>query len=504
MLLAFSSGFVLRVLRRRVMWGPLISLDQAFAFEALFQGSILLCPQLPYPSTEREFLLKETSLSPRQVMPWFEVRPTSAVVIPLALAAVVTFIARVYAAGAVLVLTAVAVIAQASGTAARDGTPRARFAGASLLGVAAALAEGFAFVGAALLVRPETPAWQAFLLYAVLLTGFELSPVPLALGVLELLYIAVGAIPGLLLPGLILPVAYRAGRAGPVLLLTFFYLPRYKLTLRDIYDARLPLALALSHGSRGSRAGDDAQPGPLLSIVIPAYNEESRLPGYMPDVLWYADTVAGDGEVLVVDDGSTDGTAAYVESLAPAHPSLRLLKQGKNQGKGAAVRRGVMEARGRYVLFADADGATPIKEVDRLLAAAFSGIDVVIASRKRGGNVHRSWLRALMGAFFYRLTNLLAVPGIADTQCGFKLFSGPAARRLFPLVAEKGWAFDVEVLFLAQKLGLTIEEIPVHWTAVEGSKLHPLRDALKMVSALLRIRRRCAGLVRSIERNEAA
>jgi dolichyl-phosphate beta-glucosyltransferase len=162
-----------------------------------------------------------------------------------------------------------------------------------------------------------------------------------------------------------------------------------------------------------------------------------------------------------------------------------------------------MEARGRYVLFADADGATPIREVDRMLPLAFGGIEVVIASRKRGGDVRRSSLRGLMGAVFYRLTNILAVPGIADTQCGFKLFSSSAAHRLFPLVTETGWAFDVEVLFLAQKLGLAIEEVPVRWTAVEGSKLHPFRDALKMVSALMRIRRR-AGLVGSIERNEAA
>ena len=224
-----------------------------------------------------------------------------------------------------------------------------------------------------------------------------------------------------------------------------------------------------------------------LIIYMPALNEEGNIQHVieaLPRVLEGVKSV----EILVVDDGSTDRTAAYVDSVAPAHPSLRLLKQGTNQGKGAAVRRGVMEARGRYVLFADADGATPIKEVDRLLAAAFSGIDVVIASRRRGGDVRRSWLRALMGAFFYRLTNLLAVPGIADTQCGFKLFSSAAARKLFPLVTEKGWAFDVEVLFLAQKLGLAIEEVPVQWRAVEGSKLHPFRDGFRIARTLVKLR----------------
>ena len=154
-----------------------------------------------------------------------------------------------------------------------------------------------------------------------------------------------------------------------------------------------------------------------------------------------------------------------------------------------------MEAAGQYILFADADGATPIEECSRLLRAAEDGCDVVIGSRKLSAESvkrDRSMFREFIGSTFYRITNLLAVPGIEDTQCGFKLFRRSAARRIFPEMRENGWAFDVEVLFLAQKFGLLIEEVPVNWTAVEGSKVRP-KDAFRMVWALLRIRRRDSG-----------
>ena len=123
-----------------------------------------------------------------------------------------------------------------------------------------------------------------------------------------------------------------------------------------------------------------------------------------------------------------------------------------------------------------------------------------------GRDVDRSFFRDLMGAAFYRVTNLLAVPGIADTQCGFKLFRRVAAQRLFPLMTETGWAFDVEVLFLAQKFGMAIQEVPVRWTAIEGSKVNPIRDAIKMFGAVLRIRKHSAGLAkhRPMERHPNA
>jgi dolichyl-phosphate beta-glucosyltransferase len=171
------------------------------------------------------------------------------------------------------------------------------------------------------------------------------------------------------------------------------------------------------------------------------------------------------------------------------------VRQNPNRGKGAAVQRGVLESHGRFILFTDADGATPITECSKLLQAALDGADIVIGSRKIGSGVQRerSVLRSLVGSMFYRITNLLAVPGIEDTQCGFKLFSRTAARHIFPELRETGWAFDVEVLFLAQKFGMIIEELPVNWSAVEGSKIRP-KDAIRMLIALLRIRHRGSGL----------
>ena len=197
-----------------------------------------------------------------------------------------------------------------------------------------------------------------------------------------------------------------------------------------------------------------------------------------------------------MDDGSKDGTAEYVAAAAAVEPMVRLVQQNTNRGKGAAVRRGVLESKGRFILFADADGATPIIECSKLLEAAPAGSDIVIGSRKVGGgssHQERSVLRKLVWSIFYRITNLLAVPGIEDTQCGFKLFSRPAARQIFRDLQETGWAFDVEVLFLAQKFGMTIEELSVNWSAVDGSKIRP-NDAIRMLVALIRIRRRGAGL----------
>jgi len=333
-------------------------------------------------------------------------------------------------------------------------------------------------------------------LYSVLLAAFELSPAPFTLGVLEIGWLVAFWIPGVAPPGIVMPEAYRLFRAIPLVLMVLFYLPRYKMSVRDLYDVRLPLALARA---RKKRVEEQPAHGPLLSVVVPAYNEADRLPRYLPDVIEYCSALAGGGEVLVVDDGSQDSTASYVEALAASAPVLRLVRQARNMGKGAAVRSGVMAAKGQYILFADADGATPIAEASRLLQAAQEGSDVVIGSRKVAAESvrrERSLLREFIGSTFYRITNLLAVPGIEDTQCGFKLFRRAAAERIFPRLQENGWAFDVEILFLAQKYGFIIEEIPVNWTAIEGSKLRP-KDAIRMLLALMRIRRRSAGLTSS-------
>jgi dolichyl-phosphate beta-glucosyltransferase len=494
MVLAVNAGGILRGLRRKVFFGPRISVHSAFSFDAIFQAAILFNPQLLYPDVESEFLARHTESTPEAVAPWFRVRETASVAIPLSLVCVTAALA-----GSMLwaVLSGVAAIAwtlHRSSFVIRAIRPA--FLAAMVLGIAASVSEGLLFTAASREAYPEAAAWSAFLLYSVLLAAFELSPAPFTLGVLEIGWLAVYWTPGVAPPGILMPEAYRLFRAIPLLLMAVLYLPRYKMSVRDLYDARLPHALART---RKKRAVEQPSGGPLLSVVVPAYNEADRLPRYLPDVIEYCSTLPGGGEVLVVDDGSEDSTAAYVESLAASEAVVRLVRQPRNMGKGAAVRRGVLEAKGHYILFADADGATPIAEASRLLQAAQDGSDVVIGSRKvpaESVRRERSLLREFMGSAFYRVTNLLAVPGIEDTQCGFKLFDRAAAERIFPKLQETGWAFDVEILFLAQKFGLTIEEVPVNWTAVEGSKVRP-KDAISMLVALLRIRRRSAGLTSS-------
>ncbi len=494
MALSVSAGGILRGLRRKVFFGSRVSAHSAFSFDAIFQAAILFNPQLPYPDVESEFLAHHTDSTPETVAPWFRVRETASVAIPLSLISVTAALFGSTLWAVILGVGAIAWTLHRSLHIIRAIRPR--FLAAMGLGIAASISEGLLFTAASRAAYPEAASGSAFLLYAVLLAAFELSPAPFTLGVLEIGWLAVFWIPGLVPPGILMPEAYRIFRAVPLILLAIFYLPRYKMSVRDLYDVRLPLVLART---RKKRAAEELRGGPVLSVVVPAYNEAERLPRYLPDVIEYCAALPGGGEVLVVDDGSQDATASYVESLAASTPLVRLVRQPRNMGKGAAVRRGVMEAKGQYILFADADGATPIAEASRLLQAAGEGSDVVIGSRKVAAQSvrrERSLLREFIGSAFYRITNLLAVPGIEDTQCGFKLFRRAAAERIFPNLRETGWAFDVEILFLAQKFGLTIEEIPVNWSAVEGSKVRP-KDAVHMLFALLRIRRRSAGLTSS-------
>lgn len=488
---AALAGIALRALRRKAYFAGRASLHKSFSLDSMLQGAILLNPQLPYPDAESRILTRNTAATATELRYWFRVRSTAALSIPLLLAAVTLFLAGVESVAVVLAAASIGWAAYR----AMDGSKlNGRFFTAMLLGLAAAVCEGLLFTSAAAIAFPESNASSSFLLYAVLLTGFELSPVPLALGTLELAWLGLSLIPGLALPGVAIALGYRLFRAIPVLLLTFFYLPRYKMKAADLYDPNLVAALEV----HPPHLADDNATGPLLSIVIPAYNEAQRLPAYLPRVRAFCADLGAASEILVVDDGSRDGTAEYVDKEARADARVRLIRQEVNQGKGAAVRRGVQEARGLYILFADADGATPIGEANKLLAAARKGADVVIGSRKASdaeARRERSFIRGVLGSMFYRITNLLVVPGILDTQCGFKLFRRTAARQIFPLLRESGWAFDVEILFLAQKFGMTIAEIPVNWSSVEGSKVRA-SDGFRFVYALFRIRHRASGLTR--------
>jgi dolichyl-phosphate beta-glucosyltransferase len=225
-----------------------------------------------------------------------------------------------------------------------------------------------------------------------------------------------------------------------------------------------------------------------LSVVIPAYNEASRLPATLERVLAYLDQQSLRFEVLAVDDGSSDGTAEQVETLVAADQRLRLLRE-PHRGKGAAVKAGALAARGAVVLFCDADLCHPVEDLTRL-PGYLDRAEVAIASREGKGaeRLDEPTYRHLMGRCFNLLVRLLAVRGIQDTQCGLKCFTRAAARELFPRQTIDGFGFDVEILYLARRRGFRIVEVPITWRSVPSSRVDPIRDTLRMVTDVLRVR----------------
>jgi len=237
-------------------------------------------------------------------------------------------------------------------------------------------------------------------------------------------------------------------------------------------------------------------PTPHLSLVIPAYNEETRLLPSLQRVDAYLSAQPYVSELLVVDDGSRDRTAELVHSFAPSAPDrvrVRLLAHQSNRGKGAAVRSGCLAAEGEYVAFTDMDLAVPVEEVGRVLERLEAGADVAVGTRLHpGGRDMRSSqppLRRLAGRLFVLARRLVALPELHDTQCPLKGFCRRAAQRLFAAQRLCGWAFDVEILYLAKRWGLRVEEVPVHWDHVAGSRLG-LRPgvAAQVLWDLLRLR----------------
>lgn len=225
----------------------------------------------------------------------------------------------------------------------------------------------------------------------------------------------------------------------------------------------------------------------MLSVVIPAYNEESRLPATLEGL---QECLSGrEHEVIVVDDGSSDHTAEVAEKFG-----YRAVRHPRNVGKGAAVRSGVLASRGSMVLVTDADLAAPIAELPKLEAALEKGADIAVGSREAlGARVARaSFKRKLAGKTFNLLVRFLTGLPYRDTQCGFKLFKGEAARMLFSLVECRGYCFDVEVLLLARKMGFRAKEVGVEWRDAPGSKVTLGRDGWRMLRELAEIRRRFA------------
>lgn len=230
-----------------------------------------------------------------------------------------------------------------------------------------------------------------------------------------------------------------------------------------------------------------------ISIVIPAYNEQQRLGGSLDAVLRYLSSRPFETrEVVVVDDGSTDGTVAVVERFQAAQPEVRLLRNPGNRGKGYSVRHGMLEASGDWILFTDADLSAPIEELDKLLeACARQQAAVAIGSRALDRSligVHQSRFRENAGRIFNLFVRLIAGLPFQDTQCGFKLFERQAAREIFRRQRIDRFGFDAEVLYLARKLGFRAIEVPVRWSHSEGTKVSMLRDSLNMFVDLARIR----------------
>lgn len=228
-----------------------------------------------------------------------------------------------------------------------------------------------------------------------------------------------------------------------------------------------------------------------LSVVIPAYNEESRLATTLAEVQQYLSTTPWSWEIRVVDDGSSDRTCAVVEDYAVRFPCIALQRE-PHRGKGGAVRAGVLGARSDYRFICDADLSMPIAEIARFLPPQLTGFDVAIGSREGHGarRIGEPVVRHLAGRAFNYLVQNLMVPGIEDTQCGFKMFTARAADAIFPRVTVDGWAFDIEVLHIARARGLRIVEVPIEWHYRRESRLSLTRDGASMFRELLGIRRR--------------
>lgn len=236
-----------------------------------------------------------------------------------------------------------------------------------------------------------------------------------------------------------------------------------------------------------------------LSIVIPAYNEETRLPPTLERIHeFFKDRRDLKGqpysyEVIVVDDGSKDRTVEVAKmSRLYKEGALKVLENGQNKGKGFSIKNGMRAAQGGLVLFSDADLSTPIEEFDKLLEGITQGCDIAIGSRSAPGAqilVRQPWHRQLVGRLFNLSVQLLVVPGIGDTQCGFKLFKAEAARKIVPLMRIDGFVFDVEMLYLGKKYGFTIKEFPVVWRNSAGTSVSLLNHFFQVSQELLSIRK---------------
>ena len=227
---------------------------------------------------------------------------------------------------------------------------------------------------------------------------------------------------------------------------------------------------------------------PFLSIVIPAYNEEKRLPDTLEKVIAFTDRQAYPSEVLVVENGSQDRTYAVAQAFAEHYDQVILLKE-EQRGKGLAVQRGMLTARGEYRFMCDADLSMPVDEISRFIPPTLQDYDIAIGSREAPGAIryNEPQYRHLGGRAVNTMIRVLALPGLQDTQCGFKCFTASVADKLFRLQTLTGWSFDIELLYIARRRGYRIVEVPIPWYFNPESKLNVVKDAIKMGTDILTI-----------------
>lgn len=230
---------------------------------------------------------------------------------------------------------------------------------------------------------------------------------------------------------------------------------------------------------------------PHLSVVIPAYNEQEYIGGTLREAAGYLNACDYRYEIIVVDDGSTDRTADLAGDAAGLFRSFALLRNGTNRGKGYSVKRGVLAAKGANILFMDADNATRINEVEKLLAEIRAGYDIAIGSRRdKGANitVPQPLHRIILGKIYILLSNIILGTSMKDYNCGFKLFTDKSSRKLFPMLTRDGWSFDSELIFLAAKYELKVKAVPVTWADRKTTNVRPLLAGLESFRSLCAIR----------------
>jgi glycosyltransferase involved in cell wall biosynthesis len=252
----------------------------------------------------------------------------------------------------------------------------------------------------------------------------------------------------------------------------------------------LPSAFTCAHPTHQVIEGKTIEENsPLLTIIVPAYNEERRLPKSLAKIATFVAAQSYEIELIVVDNNSRDRTPDIVREFSGDHPYTRLIHE-KRQGKGAAVRAGIFAGRGDYLFICDSDLAMPIDEVNKFLPPQREGADVAIASREAPGarRYNEPQYRHLMGRVFNLIVQILAVPGINDTQCGFKCFRRPVGHDIFAAQTMEGFGFDVEILFIARRRGYEIVEVPVNWYYDPGTSVNLLRDPFRMVGEVLQVR----------------